>query len=126
MDNGWSGDGFVENEDFNIYLYFRVNLSAMKKLCPRCKSDYITTYSRLRYFVKTIICAAIILGCYLEYKSLRAGYLDSIVVAGVVGCLILSGVALCFGVSYLIKGIFIKETNYYCNHCKHKFKTLLK
>jgi hypothetical protein len=29
---------------------------------------------------------------------------------------------LCFGVSYLIKGIFIKETNYYCKHCKHKFK----
>jgi hypothetical protein len=97
----------------------------MKKLCPRCKSDYITTYSRLRYFIKAIICAAVIFGCYLEYKSLRAGYVDSVVVAGVVGCFILAGVALGMGLYYLIKSISIKGTNYYCEHCKNKFKTPL-
>jgi len=93
----------------------------MRLQCPNCKSDNVAIYSRRKYFVKSAICSALILLCYLEFKGLASeNDVDPVIIIGVLGSLILSALALIFGIYYFIKALTAKETIYKCNHCKSK------
>jgi len=93
----------------------------MRLQCPNCKSDNVTIYSKKKYFIKSVICFIIILFCYLEFSSLAGeNDIDPVIIIGVLGSIILSTLALIFGIYYFIKAVKAKETIYKCDHCKNK------
>lgn len=89
--------------------------------CPKCKSDNIAIRSRRIYFIKSIVCLAIIILCYFLFRSLRREDVDRVVILGVFICLIFSSLSLIIGLNYLIRALLTKETYFKCEYCKNNF-----
>ena len=89
--------------------------------CPGCECFRIKKYSRRKYFIKSVVCLVLILLCYLEFNALIAeNDVDRVILIGLFGSLILSVLAVIFGILYFIKAVLTKETIYKCEYCKSK------
>jgi Fe2+ transport system protein B len=94
----------------------------MKKRCPKCKSDFIRSYTRTKYFIKSAVCFLLIVLCWIEFNALQNEKdVDQAVLLGLLGSPCLAVLSLIFGIYYGIKGFLIKEINYKCEYCKHTF-----
>jgi len=94
----------------------------MKVHCPNCKSDIIKTESRLKYFVRSASCFAIVILSFLLFNSMGDDDADTITTLGFYVFLIFAGLSVVFGINYIIKGLRVKETSYECEYCTRKFK----
>jgi hypothetical protein len=100
----------------------------MRIFCPTCDRDYLTVYSRKRYFIKASICFTILLLFYflfdewgtedVELWDANSGLLMLTCIWGgvLVSCLSVIG-----GIFYVIKGASKSKTSYKCGYCKSEY-----
>jgi DNA-directed RNA polymerase subunit RPC12/RpoP len=94
----------------------------MKKRCPRCESDFIRSYTKTQYFIKSVACFFLILFCWWAFNAMQDEKdVGLVVLLTLLGSPCLAFLSLILGVYYGTKGFLIKETNYKCEYCKHKF-----
>jgi transposase-like protein len=101
-----------------------MNLKAMKVKCPKCKSDFVRSYTKRKYFIKSIACFLVIVLCWVEFIGLlKEDDIDPVIIIGLLGSPCLAVFSLISGVYFAIKGFSAKETKYKCEYCKNKFIT---
>jgi hypothetical protein len=84
----------------------------MKIYCPTCDHDYLTIYSRKKYFIKLGACLVIPVFFYFASDELKN------VLPAFWGGLLVSCLSIIAAAYYLIKGILKKEATYKCGYCK--------
>jgi hypothetical protein len=97
----------------------------MKIYCPTCDHDYLTIYSRKKYFTKAGVCFAILLLFYFlfdewgfkDIKIWNPGY-GPLMLICIWGGMLVSFLSITGCVYYLAKGIVKKEATYKCDYCK--------
>jgi len=95
-----------------------------KSLCPKCKSDNISFYSRQKYLLKLAACLATVGLCYLIISRLKNDSAGA--AAGLIGSAIFFCLAVVFGAYYLVMSLVVGATHYKCGYCSNKFTTALR
>lgn len=96
----------------------------MKVKCPKCKSDFVRSYTRRKYFIKSIVCFLVIVLCWIEFAGLlKENDIDPVIIIGLVGNPCLAVLSLISGIYLAVKGFSARETKYKCEYCKNRFIT---
>jgi len=94
----------------------------MKVQCPKCKSDFVTSYTKRKYFIKAVVCFLVIVLCWVEFTGLQKEEdVDQVVLLGLLTTPCLAVVSLISSVYFAVKGFSAREPKYKCEYCKNKF-----
>ncbi|ASU33767.1 hypothetical protein [Mucilaginibacter xinganensis] len=98
--------------------------AAPAKKCPECKSRNIKIKSRRRYFLKSALCALIVLPYWLLLVNLKEEDIpEPPATIMLVLLLILSFLLAGYGLYCCVMSVVIKQTSYRCRYCKSRFHT---